>query len=222
MVKTNRRLLLFLFATISSLFASGQVNLGLKAAITRSTLTTDLQEISEAAKAGWQAGVFVRIGDKWHLQPEAYFTAKTGKLEYTGIDVNDPAKTGNVTQAITFNTVDIPLLIGYKIMDPPTFNIRLQAGPVMSIMVNKKFEVSSEGIDAPEPSDQYEDAFRDANWGLQFGAGVDFLFLTADLRYELGLNDMFDGGALATGNQDPSVGKFKNNVFMLSVGFKIF
>ena len=89
-------------------------------------------------------------------------------------------------------------------------------------MVNKKFEISSEGIDAPEPSEQYKDSFKDANWGLQFGAGVDFLFLTADLRYELGLNDMFDDDALATGTQDPFVGKFRNNVFMLSVGFKLF
>ena len=36
-----------------------------------------------------------------------------------------------------------------------------------------------------------EDDFSNINWALQFGAGIDFLFLTADIRYELGLNNIY-------------------------------
>ncbi len=214
---------IFITAILVSLFgiSQGQIDFGVKGAITMSQLTTDLDAIKDAARAGWQAGAFLRIGDRWHLQPEGYFTAKTGKLEYSYTDINDPLKTGEVRQNITFNTVDVPVLVGFKVIDPPAFNIRLQAGPVASFMVNKKFEVSSEGVAPPDLSDKYEDAYNDINWGLQFGAGVDFLFLTADLRYELGLNDMFDEGSLSDGAHDPSVGTFKNHVFMLSVGFKL-
>jgi hypothetical protein len=216
-----KKILFFLVLVFVSGVSQGQIGFGAKGAVTMSKLTTDISDIQDAARAGWQAGIFMRIGDRWHLQPEAYLTAKTGKLEYTGLDVNDPAKTGKVRQDITFTSVDVPLLIGFKVIDPPAFNIRLQAGPVMSFMVNKKFEVSSEGITPPDLSGYYEDAFKNTNWGLQFGAGVDFLFLTADLRYEMGLNDMFDDDGTATGNQDPTVGTFKNNVFILSVGFKL-
>jgi len=201
-----------------SILSFGQLGFGIKGAVTMSSLTTDFSDIKEAAKTGWQLGAFVRVGDKLHLQPEIYFTAKAGQLEYSGIDINHPLKLGTVTQDITLNTVDIPVLVGYKIIDPPTLNVRIQAGPVASIVMNKKFEVSSDGIDPPEPSEEYKNAFKNMNWGLQLGAGVVFLFLTADLRYEIGLSNLYDKPEGA-GSDD--IGEFKNNVFMLSVGFKI-
>lgn len=204
---------------ISFLFLSSisfaQLGFGIKGAVTMSNLATSIQDIEEAAKAGWQLGAFVRIGDKLHLQPEAYFTAKTGQLKYTGTDANDPLKMGQVTQDVILNTVDIPVLIGYKIIDPPTLNVRLQAGPVASLVTNKTFEVSGEGITAQDPPEEYKNDFNDVNWGLQLGVGVDFLFLTADLRYELGLNKVYEGSASA------GAGDMKNNVFMLSLGWKI-
>ncbi|MEZ5147368.1 MAG: hypothetical protein R2759_09895 [Bacteroidales bacterium] len=46
------------------------------------TLSTDLSDYEKAAKTGFLAGAFVRISDKWHLQPEAYFPAKKGELTY--------------------------------------------------------------------------------------------------------------------------------------------
>lgn len=213
-----KKVLFVLSFLILSTVASAQLGFGVKGAFTMSSLTTDFSEIKEAAKAGWQLGAFVRIGDKWHLQPEAYFTAKTGQLEYTGQDMNDPLKTGQVTQDVTFSTVDIPVLIGYKLIDPPTLNIRLQAGPVASMVINKNFEVSGEGITPQEPTDDYKDSFKDLNWGLQLGAGVDFLFLTADVRYEIGLSNLYDQPDGASG---ADLGSFKNNIFMISVGWKI-
>lgn len=209
--------ILLSFIFISGL-ASAQLGFGIKGAFTMSNLTTDWSEIKESAKAGWQFGGFVRVGDKWHLQPEAYFTAKTGQLKYQEQDMNDPQKTGEVTQDITFNTVDIPVLIGYKLIDPPALNVRLQAGPVASMVVNKTFDVSGSGIDPAEPDEDYKNAFRDLNWGLQVGAGVDFLFLTADVRYEIGLNNLYDQPDGVSGTD---LSSFKNHVFMISVGWKI-
>lgn len=198
-----------------SAVAAAQLDFGPKGAITMSSLTTDFSEIKEAAKTSWQLGAFVRVGDKWHLQPEVYFTPKVGQIEYR---YNAPPNSGNVTQDITFNNIDIPVLIGYKLIDPPAINVRLQAGPVASFVTGKKFTVSSDdGVDPPELSDEYKNSFKTLNWGMQFGVGVDFLFLTADLRYELGLSNLYDP-------QDGSgseLSEFKNNVFMLSVGWKI-
>lgn len=212
-----KKFALLLSVLLVSAISFGQVGFGIKGAVTMSSMITSFEDLEEAAKSGWQLGAFLRIGDKLHLQPEVYFTAKTGQLQYELPPSPGGSSAGRITQDITLNTVDIPLLIGYKIIDPPTLNIRLQAGPVASMVTSKTFEVSSEGIDPPEVEDEYRSNFSDINWGMQFGAGVDFLFLTADLRYELGLNKIFEG---TTNSGD--TGDYKNNVFMLSVGWKIF
>lgn len=191
-----------------SSLAFSQLGLGIKGAFTMSSLSTDFSDYENAAKAGYQFGAFVRIGDKLHLQPEAYFTAKTGQIEYVS---------GTVKQDFTFNTIDVPVLVGYTLIDPPGFNVRVQAGPVASFVTNKKISVTSGGIEE-DATDEDLAAFKDMNWGLQFGAGVDVLFLTVDVRYELGLNNMYNQPEGAQAG-DPS--KFNNNVFFISVGWKI-
>lgn len=195
------------FLFISSL-AFSQLGLGIKGAFTMSQLSTDVNDYTKAMKSGYQLGAFVRIGDKLHLQPEAYFTAKSGELEYAS---------GAVKQSFTFNTIDVPVLIGYKILDPPGLNVRLQAGPVASIVANKKISVTTGGIEQ-EATDEEKDYFKNMNWGLQFGAGVDVLFLTIDVRYELGLSNMYDKPSDAL---DAAPGEFKNNLFFISLGWKI-
>ncbi|MCB2222052.1 MAG: PorT family protein [Bacteroidetes bacterium] len=203
--------LFFVFATISF----GQIGLGIKAGVNMNSLSTDLSDYEKAAKTGFQAGAFLRIGDKWHLQPEAYFTAKTGEFSYD-FDAGSTTLT-NVNQEITLNSIDVPVLIGYKLIDPPTLNVRLQAGPVASIVTSKKFDimVDKQTVDTP---DDYPDNFKDLNWGLQVGAGVDFLMLTVDVRYEIGLSNIYEKPEGAT---DSDLGSLKNNVFFVSLGWKI-
>lgn len=213
-----------LLIAIVGLFANlsyGQLGFGIKGAITMSKLSTDIKDYDEALKAGYQLGAFVRLGKKLHLQPEAYFTAKTGKLsfDYTQVDPNNPngTITSSVEQQISLKTIDVPILIGYQVAKLPTLKIRIQAGPVASIVVNKKFNVQFDGIDQEaDASPIIKDDFSNINWAAQFGAGIDFLFLTADIRYELGLNNIYKAPEGVT--DEPTM---KNNVFFISVGWKI-
>jgi hypothetical protein len=203
-----KKIVFFLSLMFISSLAFSQLGLGIKGAFTMSQLSTDIDDYTNAMKAGYQFGAFVRIGDKLHLQPEAYFTAKSGELE---------SESGNFKQSFTFNTIDVPVLLGYKILDPPAFNVRLQAGPVASFVASKSISFTNNGIEE-EATDEQKDSFKNVNWGLQMGAGVDFLFVNDDVRYELGLSNMYDkpSDALA-GSPD----KFNNNVFFISVGWKI-
>lgn len=210
----------FVLVVVVALFCSfsyGQLGFGIKGAFTMSNLSPSISDYEDAAKAGFQVGAFVRVGKKLHLQPELYFTAKNGELTFNQetIDPNDPEGTikNSVKQDVTLSTLDIPVLIGYKLMDMKKLNVRLQAGPVGSVVINKKFDITLDGV-AEETPEALPDSFNDFNWGLQFGAGVDFLFLTADIRYELGLNDLNDPIS-------DDFAAFKNNVFFISVGWKI-
>ena len=199
-------------------FSYAQLGFGIKGAVSMSNFTTDIADIEEAAQTGYQFGAFVRVGDKWHLQPEAYFSLKNGQFNFdiTEIDPGNPLNT--VTKSVNYttnlNTIDIPVLIGYTLIDPPLMNVRLQAGPVASIVTSKDFKIEVDGVEQSVDDDE-GDIFKDMNWGLQVGAGVDFLMFTVDLRYELGLSNIYDQPEGAEDNT------MKNNVFFLSVGWKI-
>ncbi|MBN2175747.1 MAG: PorT family protein [Bacteroidales bacterium] len=210
-----RKIILIIVLAFVGTMTYAQLGFGLKGAITMSKLSTDIDDYKESLKAGYQLGAYVRIGDKLHLQPEVYFTAKTGKLEGP-VSTGQTGSTAQLKQDITLQTIDIPVMVGYRILNPPLVKVRLQAGPVASVVLNKKFDISLDGVDQGDPSDDYKDSFKNMNWGLQFGAGVDILFITADIRYELGLNNIYKKPEDATVDQT-----FKNNVFFLSVGFKI-
>lgn len=211
-----KRLFLILIVVFFSTIAFSQLNIGLKGGVTMSSLSTDVSDVENAFKAGWQGGAFVRIGDKWHIQPEVYFTLKQGELTYDLMDVAG-GSTQSIKQNIKLNTIDIPVLVGWKFLDPPLFNLRLQAGPVASVVSSASFNITQNGADVPSP-DGFEESFNDINWGLQLGAGVDFLVFTVDLRYEMGLNDLNKELDNAVEGM-PST--FKSNVIFLSVGWKI-
>jgi len=193
--------------------------MGLKAGVNMNSLSSDISDYEQAAKMGFVGGLFFRIGDKVHVQPEGYFSLRRGEIKagLSKLDPADPSKSVDVTQEMTLSTLDVPILIGYKILDPPAMNIRLQAGPVVSMVLNKKFDLTFDnGIESEEIHAQaIEEGYKDANWGFQAGAGVDFLFLTVDVRYELGLTKIYDHTDAAY-----DLGNLKNNAFFVSVGWK--
>lgn len=108
-------------------------------------------------------------------------------------------------QTINLRTIDVPLLLGVKVADLKLTNIRVFAGPVASLTVNREIKVKN-WDDAITKDD-----IRGANWAIQFGAGVDLLMFTADLRYELGMGDYSKIDTYS----------LKNNLVTLSLGWKI-
>ncbi len=210
-----KKIALLIIVSFVSSATFAQLHLGIKGAVSMSKFTTNINDVAEAAKTGYQIGAFVRLGKKLHLQPEVYFSVKPGKVEFTTPDINDPTKKFNISENINFSTVDIPILLGYRLLKIPLGNIRIQAGPVASFITNTTMTVSKDGVEMPEQD--YPESFKDFNWAAQFGVGVDVLFLTVDLRYELGLSNLYDKPDNA-----PEDRSYKNNVFFLSVGWKIF
>ncbi|MCK4360638.1 MAG: outer membrane beta-barrel protein, partial [Bacteroidales bacterium] len=113
-------------------------------------------------------------------------------------------------------TVQIPVIIGYKIINPKIINIRILAGPVASIVTDKNIE--SEDISG------YIKPIEDANiedliWSLQIGAGVDILMFTIDVRYNIGLNKVIKDITI-DGKQVTFASKVSG--FSVSLGWKIF
>lgn len=172
-------------------------SIGPKAGATFSKITSDEDQIKEEVKSSLHFGAFVRLGNKIYVQPEVIFMNRKGELS-----------SGNIagsSKSIHLKTLDIPVLLGGKIIGSEVFNIRVMGGPVASLALNKDVSTDNWG------SVITEDDIRSANWGLQLGAGVDVLMLTFDLRYEYGISNFSKEDGLT----------LKNNMFVVSLGWKI-
>jgi hypothetical protein len=181
----------------SLLHAQSFFSMGPKAGFTTTTLTTDKHHIKEAFAANLHGGIFMRLGNKVYLQPEAIFTTKGGIFSQ-----NDFFQ----AREIELSAVEIPLLIGAKVIDLKAANLRIMLGPSMSFIVDKDIIMRDniERIDA--------DKIKDAMWGIQGGIGMDVLMLTLDVRYEFGLSNLSDIEGV----------EIRNSLFNVSMGWKIF
>jgi hypothetical protein len=167
---------------------------GPKIGATFSKFTTDQDQIKDELKTTFHYGVFVRMGESVYFQPELNIMTRNANLE-----------SANQSGTIKMTSLDVPLLLGVRVLNLKLLNVRAMAGPVGSMTVSKKISLTDVDLDLKK------DDLKSLNWGLQFGAGVDVLIFSLDLRYEIGLNDVskLDGFDL------------KNNMFTVALGFKL-
>lgn len=188
---------LFLALMISAGVYAQLPSFGIKAGATASSISTsDLaSNYNSDNLLGYQLGAFVRIkSGKLYLQPEVVYNHRSTKL----VDIN-----GLNNISFDVGTIDVPVLVGFKLLDAKVFNLRAFVGPEASFATNKKYD-SANAINLSD--------FNDLTWYMQAGVGVDLLFLTFDVRYEKGLSNFI--------NDYQSSGSLKNNVFVFSLGLK--
>ena len=196
------------------IMAQGPISFGPKIGFNATELTTDYNQYIRDMKSGGQAGLFFSIYlDKFYLQPELYLSLKRGSFD---TEIGDPLNGGisvDVRQEFSLTTVDIPLLLGYKLLDLKLARLRIWGGPVASYLLNRDYVLTVDGIDQSERISLND--FRDATWGVQFGAGLDLLMLTLDVGYEFGLEDFARIGSFDDLN-------LRNNLFFCSLGWRLF
>ncbi|MGM0565143.1 MAG: porin family protein [Bacteroidota bacterium] len=197
--------ILSLALILSVSFVMAQLSFGPKIGYTASKLSTNAEDVNEDFKNTLHFGAFARLGTKTYLQPELLYMTKGTKLGYSLQD--------GVKQDVKLNTIDIPVLVGFKLIDLKLANIRAMGGPVGSFVINKDVDNVADLDDELKGND-----IKDANWGFQAGVGADVLSFTLDIRYEFGLSNMFDGEASDSFNMDD----IKNNTFLVTLGWKIF
>jgi hypothetical protein len=194
--------------TLCSMFSFSRaqdLKLGIKAGLNFSQIKSDGKWFASNTKAGYQAGVWGRIGgQKFHFQPEAYFTSKSATVHP---DL-DNAAVDFVKGDIKFTNIDVPLLIGTKFPIGPIKG-KLQVGPLFSFVINEKNPyIDNINATYKEALTSYKDKFS----SLVFGTGIDVLKFSVDVRYELGLGNIskYEGE------------KQKLNLWTVSVGYNLF
>jgi hypothetical protein len=171
-------LLLTVYSSRAQVFTFGP-----KAGFTFSQLNVDESSLDEAISisdipkersVGLTAGAFLQLNlGPFVFQPELMFTHQTGQVKFTDLTLSD-------IQRVSFNQVDVPMLVGFNLGR----TVRLQAGPVMTYVLDVG---SDRGV--ANVMDAFVNDFDNKSWGYQAGAGLDLGRLALDVRY---------GGSLGT------------------------
>ena len=162
----------------SALFAqlASPISLGIHGGIVSTKMDTKMpkaNDIKNKTDNGMMLGAFARINiKKWYIQPELNFVSRKSEIVIDGVSGEFKTK-----------SMDIPILLGYKIVKLPLFKLRAFAGPVASFNIDDSF------------SSTLKDQFNDENlegavWNAKVGAGIDVWKLTLDVDYEFGLTDV--------------------------------
>ncbi|WP_167613551.1 porin family protein [Maribellus sediminis] len=171
-------------------------DLGLKGGVNFSKVSLDLEDYNEDAITKMHIGAFGRIGvSKVFVQPEVYFTKKGGDFSYNPL---------SFAGEFDYSAVDVPLLLGVRLFDAKLIEMHLLAGPVFGFVTDKTLKGD---IDDAQFNKEY---FNDHYVGLQYGAGIDVLFMTVDFKMEHA-NKIYEAPTFSG----------KNATFMVSVGFRI-
>ncbi|MCD8538656.1 MAG: PorT family protein [Leadbetterella sp.] len=168
-----KKLILVLATVFFAHAASAQFGFGIKGGINLNKIHTDEGNLSSnykeslKTKTGFSAGVFARIGEGIYLQPELLYTERNGSISDAS---------GSTLYDIKVKNIDIPVLVGFKLVD----FLRINAGPVATLKL-KEEHTFLKNVTTTVTEDE---AFKNATFGYQLGAGLSFGKLDIDVRKE--------------------------------------
>ena len=189
----------------SALFAqlASPISIGIHGGLVSTKADTEIPNVSglkDKADNGMMLGAFARINmNKWYIQPELNYVSRKSKIVISGI-----SGMSDISGDIKTKSIDIPVLLGYKIIKLPIVKVRAFAGPVASFSIDDNFkDFVTDGVNDFSPK------VKDAVWNAKVGAGVDVWKLTLDVDYEFGLTDV------------SSEFLKKNKMFNVTLGFRL-
>ena len=109
------------------------------------------------------------------------------------------------------DSLDVPILVGVKLINLKVVNFRIMTGPVISFVTSKDISYQVNGVNlGNEPSSTTD--YKNTIWGIQAGAGIDVMNFSLDVRYEWGLSNISDNTDMTS----------KTKLLNISLGMKLF
>lgn len=193
-------------ATIGASAQSSPLQFGVKAGANLSNWSGDINDTD--AKFGFNVGVTVdyAFNTNWYLMSGLEFTTKGAKIDlitdYTG-EYATAKLTGNAMY------LQLPIHAGYKLPIAENTNLVFHAGPYLAYGVGGKVTTKIDGFGKVKDDFFGDHSFKRFDFGLGFGAGVEFGKINAGLGYDFGLVNINQG-----------IGTVRNMNGYLSVGYK--
>lgn len=189
----------------------GQFHFGPQIGYTASNLTVSASEVENSLRNNFLIGAFFRFGKKIYVQPEVNYLTQGSILKYPSFNSLSP-----VEQDVKMSTLQIPVSIGWRIINLKVINVRVMGGMSANFVLNTTINTTNgDGLDYLVPDD-----FNNIEWQWQLGAGVDIFMFALDLKYFGGINNVMEKDITIDGKN--STISSKSNLFEVTLGWKIF
>jgi hypothetical protein len=180
-IKKMKRTLLVSMLLGASMWVNAQnvklgYALGVKAEGNLTTLKTDVNGLSYKMGTGYGLGIFTRVNiGRVYLQPELKYSSQSATSTFA-------TKSGSSTSAkVKFDAIDIPFLLGVKVIKKDDINVRILAGSELSLF--SSFKSGDDDLFTPKGS-RKESTIRSGMGSIVFGLGMDYKRFTFDVRYK--------------------------------------
>ncbi len=173
-----KKSLFLLIIALYSISANAQFVINPQAGINVMNLSKPPEGTQFSGVAGVLAGVDMRIGTNYFIQPGIYLNRSTTAVKYTNVDT------------ITYNnnlyrtSVKLKALFGSSIIDLEAFKFRYCFGPSYDFLlaINNKY--------TDQPTNTYsKNNFKNGTFNLEAGLGFDFWIITLEGGYIFGLTN---------------------------------
>jgi len=205
-----KKIAVFFIAVLLSGTMMAQFHIGPQVGYTASNLSISADSITNGLRNNFLVGVFMRFGKKIYVEPQANWLTQGSIFKYPSINNLSP-----IEQTIKLNTIQVPLNVGWRIINLKVVNIRIFAGVAANFVMNTSISTSggdSNNYDVlPKESD-----FSKVQWQWYAGVGVDVLMFALNVSYMGGINNIL-GDFSYNGNSITS----KSNLFVVTLGWKI-
>lgn len=151
-------------------------------------------------KTGFTAGAFVRfpLTERFSVQPELLFKQEGGSISESFVEDGQDVR---VDMGLNVSYLEIPVLLAYEVPLQSRLRPSVYAGPYVGYAVQRSVDFELAGADDGgfDLSIDAKDVFETLNYGALVGVDLGFPVAgrraTAGLRYDLGLANVFTGGA---------------------------
>lgn len=224
----------------SAAFAGGgfDIAIGPKVGYQTTKLSYNKADIKSGFANHFTAGLFGRVTiGRLYVQPEVLYF-KTSNLfavdvAGTGNDNLFNLPTGaNVNLTLNQMNLQVPVLVGVKIIDLDLIALRAQVGPTANFVLksqtlfDKAYTINGQQEELESTTTDQNFNTKNIAWGLQAGLGVDVLdFITLDINYNFGLSKVFENLNNTTLGETfdfSNIDNTKQSMFMVTVGLKFF
>ena len=224
----------------SAAFAGGgfDIAIGPKVGYQTTKLSYNKADIKSGFANHFTAGLFGRVTiGRLYVQPEVLYF-KTSNLfavdvAGTGNDNLFNLPTGaNVNLTLNQMNLQVPILVGVKIIDLDLIALRAQVGPTANFVLksqtlfDKTYTINGQQEELESTTTDQNFNTKNIAWGLQAGLGVDVLdLITLDINYNFGLSKVFENLNNTTLGETfdfSNIDNTKQNMFMVTVGLKFF
>ena len=187
-----------------------QFDFGIKAGLNINKFITNADEFkSEGTKIGFVGGAFFRFkASALSIEPQILYSQKKGDYSYSTLHNSFDSFFKSENEYI-----DVPVLFGVHMGK----HIKLHTGPVFSFLIkeNFSFQVRDTGINF----NISDNAFKQLNFGWQFGGNIEISKLVIGVVYERSLHGIINNFKIANSSIVFSP-DLRNDMWQVTIGFK--